>query len=94
MIAVIVSIVVVIAVGAVISYFIYRRYQNTKLEANLNSSQKVRTEQDQSSRAHMSPGSPEIIEEEMFEDQYHPGANYVDLFGKGIIQKVNEADQV
>ncbi len=44
MIAVIISIVVVIAVGAVIGYVLYRRYQNVKLEANLNASQKVRTE--------------------------------------------------
>lgn len=92
MIAVIASILVVIAVGAAIGYVMYRRYQNAKHEANLNSSQKVRKEQDQSSRAHMSPGSPEIIEDEIFEQQYHPGANFVDLFGKGIIQKVNEAD--
>jgi type II secretory pathway pseudopilin PulG len=94
MIAVIVSILVVILIGVVIGYVLYKRFQNAKHEANLNASKKVRTEQDQSSRAHMSPGSPEIIEEEMFEEQYHPGTNIVDLFGKGIIQKVNEADQV
>jgi type II secretory pathway pseudopilin PulG len=94
MIAVIVSILVVILIGVVIGYVLYKRFQNAKHEANLNASKKVRTEQDQSSRAHMSPGSPEIIEEEIFEEQYHPGTNIVDLFGKGIIQKVNEADQV
>lgn len=41
----------------------------------------------------MSPASP-VCGEEVFEEQYHPGANYVDLFGKGIIQKVNDADVV
>lgn len=61
MIAVIISILVVIVIGVVIAYAIYRRFIQAKHEGNLNASQKVRTEQDQSSRAHMSPGSPEII---------------------------------
>jgi len=93
MVAVIISIVVVIAAGAGVAYVLYRKFMLAKHEANMNASQKVRTEQDQSSRAHMSPASPECGEE-VFEEQYHPGANYVDLFGKGIIQKVNEADAV
>jgi len=93
MVAVIISIVVVIAAGAGIAYVFYRRFVQAKHEANMNASQKVRTEQDQSSRAHMSPASP-VCGEEVFEEQYHPGANYVDLFGKGIIQKVNDADAV
>ena len=71
MIAIIASIVVVIAVGSTLAYFIYKRYLAQKHEANLNATQKVRTEQDQSSRAHMSPGSPDMVigcgEEEMFD---------------------------
>jgi hypothetical protein len=90
-VSVIASIIGVIIIGGIAGFFLYRRYQA------MNIVQKGSMAVEQSSRAHMTPASPEVIcgDDEMFQDQYHPEP-VVDIFGRGndMIKKANMADDV
>lgn len=91
MIAVIATIIGVIVIGGVVGYFLYRRYQ-IKLIATKSQGPHLA---DQTSRNSMTPASPEVIGDDVFEEQYHPHG-VVDIFGRGndIIKKGNEADAI
>lgn len=51
---------------------------------------------DQTSKAGITHGSPEILGDDVFEEQYHPSSAVIDIFGRGndIIKKANMADAV
>ena len=95
MIAVVATIICVIIVGGIIGYFMYRRYTSNLIARK---GQHTSTPVDQSSRANMTPASPEVLGDDFFEDQYQyqPNAAVIDIFGRGndIIKKGNEADAI
>lgn len=92
MIAVTASIISVIVIGGIVGFFMYRRYTSSLIaQKSHQASKKV----DQTSRADMTPASPEIIGDEIFEDQYqYQPHGVIDIFGRGndIIKKGNDAD--
>lgn len=88
-IAIVVSVVVALAVGGGVGYYLYRRYG----PKDVNSVDPQMTERErvhQTSRPEASQMSPEL-----FEEQYHPSAGF-DIFGKGDLlkSKFNNADHV
>jgi hypothetical protein len=91
MIAVIATIIGVIVIGGVVGYFLYRRYQINLIATKAQGPHLA----DQTSRGQMTPASPEVIGDDVFEEQYHPHG-VVDIFGRGndIIKKGNEADAI
>ena len=95
MIAVVTTIIAVIVIGGLVGYYLYRRHM-TNLIARKG--QHASTPVDQSSRANMTPASPEMCGDEIFEDQYQyqPNPAVIDIFGRGndIIKKGNEADMI
>jgi hypothetical protein len=86
-IAIISSIVGLIIVGAGVSYLIYRKYFKAQIDTKLN-------QINQSSKENMSPGSPSIMGDEYFEEQYHPKSDMSIIFGDPFKHKVNDADDI
>ena len=95
MIAVVATIIAVIVIGGLIGYFLYRKHVNNLIARK---GQHTSTPVDQTSRADMTPASPEVLGDDVFEDQYQyqPNQAVIDIFGRGndIIKKGNEADMV
>jgi septation ring formation regulator EzrA len=84
MIAVIGSIIAVIIVGAVAGALIYKRYQQRLLELNAQKAKQL----DQSSKINDDMSKPDMasgIQDEKYEQQYHPRMANVDIFGNGDI---------
>ena len=92
MVAVIGSIIALIILGAVAGAVIYRRYQQRLVEVNAQKMKSV----DQSSKIDDDSSKPDCasgVQDEKYEEQYHPRMANLDIFGNGdIIKKVNEAD--
>jgi hypothetical protein len=91
MIAVICAIIGVIIFGGAAGYFLYRRYTRQSLKTLDASSRPV----EQSSKAEsMHGGSPDCLADDVYQEQYHPKAEF-DIFGKGDpFAKGNMADDV
>jgi len=51
---------------------------------------------DQTSRPAITHGSPSVLGDDVFEEQYHPSTAVIDIFGRGkdIIKKGNQADDI
>ena len=70
------------------SFYVYKRYTSKSQSADM---EKV----EQSSRPEVSQISPSRQEDEFYEEQFHPTANF-DIFGKGELfkKKINDADDL
>jgi len=91
MIAVICSIIGVIVVGSAISYFLYKKFNRGTSPVSDKSSKEV----EQSSKQSVQNITPNVVGDDMYQDQYHPSAAF-DIFGRGdkFMQKANEADDL
>ena len=78
MIAVICSIIAVILIGGVAGYLLYKKFANRITDKVEHTSHPV----DQSSKVDSISGSPDVLADDMFQDQYHPRADF-DIFGHG-----------
>ena len=90
MIAVICSIIGVIIFGGAIGYFIYKKYRQSL--PTLDSAPK---QVDQSSKEGASGVIPDVINEDFYDEQYHPKVEYGNIFSRGDpFDKANKADDV
>ena len=91
MIAVICSIIGVIVVGSAISYFLYKKFNRGTSPVSDKSSKEV----EQSSKQSVQNITPNVVGDDMYQDQYHPSAAF-DIFGRGdkFMQKANDADDL